>query len=204
MRGSVVFVALTLTGCSTLTEVNAGPVVALPTKEDASFGAAASIHGALGSSNEQTNAMSAFDVNLRAKVTASTQHLAFGDGLLFARAIGSKGEVIVRGGLDLVFERFDERLLVGGGPYAALAGGISLDEDVYYVPGQIFAHWRRDRTLLTFGPMAEIDARFSRPSSVAFVGVGIGIAWASEVVAAPPPIFPLLPEGAPSGGPRLE
>jgi hypothetical protein len=72
-------------------------------------------------------------------------------------------------------------------------GGIALDDDVYFVPGELFSHWRRDRTLLTFGPIAEIDARFSRPSAVAFVGVGVGIAWASEVVPRPAPIFPLTP-----------
>lgn len=194
----IVTVASLGSGCATMSELNAGPVVALPTKEDASLGGSFAAHAAIGSSNEQTNAMTGYDVSLRGKFTGSTQHLAFGDGLLFARAIGSKGEVILRGGLSLVFERFDENLLVGGGPYAMLAGGIALDDDVYFVPGQIFSHWRRDRTLLTFGPMAEIDARFSRPSSVAFVGLSIGIAWASEVVTAPPPIFPLLPQQPPS------
>jgi hypothetical protein len=190
-------VALLLPGCATMTEVNSGPVVALPTKEDASFGGAVALHGALGTSNETTNAMTGLDLNAKAKVTAATQNIAFGSGLLFARPIGSKGEGLLRTGLHLVFERFDEELIVGGGPYAALMGGITLDEDVYYVPGHLFAHWRRDRTLLTFGPFAEIDARFSRPSAVAFAGIAFGIAWASEVVAAPPPIFPLEPQKPP-------
>ena len=174
-----------------MTEINAGPVVALPTKEDASVGGAFALHAAVGSSNEHTNAMTGTDASLRGKFTASTQHLAFGDGLLYARGIGAKGEVIVRGGLSLAFERFDDALLVGVGPYLMFAGGFELAQDVYYVPGQIFAHWRRDRTLLTFGPMAELDARLSRPTAIGFVGFGVGIAWASEVVAAPPPIYPL-------------
>jgi hypothetical protein len=177
-----------------MTEVNAGPVVALPTKEDASFGGALALHGALGSSNTTTNTMVGLDLNAKGKFAANTQNIAFGSGFVFARPVASKGEVLLRSGLHFVFERFDEKLIVGAGPYAGLMGGIALDEDVYYVPGDLFSHWRRDRTLLTFGPMAEIDARFSRPSAVTFVGLGIGLAWASEVVAAPPPIFPLLPE----------
>lgn len=183
--------ALLSSGCATMTEINAGPVVALPTQEDASFGGGIAAHAAVGSSNEHTNAMTGTDASIRAKLTESTQHIAFSDGLLFARGIGAKGEVIVRGGLSLAFERFDDTLLVGLGPFATLAGGLTLDEDVYYVPGQIFAHWRRDRTFLTFGPMAEIDARLTRPSAIGFVGLSIGIAWASEVVSAPPPVYPL-------------
>jgi hypothetical protein len=198
LRG-IVLAALLVSGCATMSEVNAGPVVALPTREDASVGGAVAVHSAVGSSNETSRSMLGIDVNAKAKLTASTQHFAYGNGLLWARAVGDKGEVLFRTGLHLVFERFDEKLLVGGGPYASLMGGITLDEDVYFVPGQLFApHWRRDRTLLTFGPIAEIDARFSRPSAVAFVGIGFGIAWASEVVAPPPPIFPLLPQPQPS------
>lgn len=197
-RALVAVVAHAAMGCATMTEVNAGPVVALPTKEDASFGGAAALHGALGSSNQTSASMVGLDVSTKAKVAASTQQIAFGSGLLYARGIGSKGEAILRSGLHLAFERFDEKLLVGGGPYAGLMGGIMLDEDVYYVPGDLFAHWRRDRTLLTFGPIAEIDARFSRTSAVAFVGIAFGIAWASEPVPPPPPIFPLEPQKPPS------
>ena len=192
-----VLLATATTGCATLTEVHAGPVASVPTREDASVGGALALHSALGTSNETTNSMTAIDVNLKGKATSVTQNLAFGGGFMFARPVATKGEVLLRGGLHWVFERYDGKVLVGGGPYAMIAGGIALDEDVYYVPGQLFSHWRRDRTLLTFGPMAEIDARFSRPSAVAFVGIGIGIAWASEVVAPPPPIFPLEPERRP-------
>jgi hypothetical protein len=194
LRSIAVTSLLFLSGCAVMSEVNAGPVVALPTKEDASLGGAVAVHGALGTSNTTTGSLLGVDVNAKAKITASTQNLAWGNGFLFARPIGSKGEGILRSGLHLVFERFDEKLLVGGGPYASLSGGITLDEDVYFVPGQLFPHWRRDRTLLTFGPIAEIDARFSRPSAVAFVGIGFGIAWASEIVPEPPPIFPLMPQ----------
>lgn len=177
-----------LTGCATLTEVNAGPVVAVPTKEQPSVGGAFTLESALGGSNTEARSMVAMDVRATMKATAQTQHIGFGNGFLYARSIGAKGEAMMRAGLQLVFERFDEKLIVGGGPYAMLLGGFTLDEDVYFVPGQLFSHTRRDRTLLTFGPMAEIDARFSRSSAVAFLGIGIGIAWASERIAAPEPV----------------
>lgn len=180
-----------------MTQVDAGPVVAVEAKRDASFGGALALHGSIGSSNERTNAMLGADMNAKTKITAATQQIAFGSGLLYARPITAGGEGILRAGLHLAFERFDEKLLVGGGPYAALLGGVTLDEDVYFVPGHMLSHWRRDRTLLTFGPLVEIDARFSRPSAVAFLGLGVGLAWASEVVAPPPPIFPLPPQKRP-------
>jgi hypothetical protein len=198
LRSIIVVAALLSGGCATLTEVNAGPVVALPTKEDASVGGAVALHSAIGASKKTTGSMLGVDVNAKLKAKGSTQQIAFGNGFLFARGIGRQGEVLLRTGLHLAFERFDEKLLVGGGPYVGLMGGFTLDEDVYYVPGDFLAHWRRDRTLLTFGPIAEIDARFSRPSAVAFVGIGFGIAWASEVVAPPPPMFPFEPQPRPS------
>jgi hypothetical protein len=199
-RWPVVAISLAAVGCSTLTEVNAGPVVALPTKEDPSIGGGVALHSALSGPDKEKNTLVGIDVNTKMKVTSETQHIAFGNGLLYARPVGRTGEVLFRTGLHLVFERFDEKLIVGGGPYTMLMGGVTLDESTYYVPGDMFAHTRRDRTLLTFGPMAEIDARFSRPSAVAFLGLGVGIAWASEVVETtepPPPIFPPVPQKRP-------
>jgi hypothetical protein len=105
--------SIALAGCATLTEVNGGPVVAVPTKEDASVGGALALHGALGSSNAGSNTMLGIDVNAKMKVTAQTQHIAFGDGFLDARPIGAGGEMLLRAGLHLVFERFDEKVLVG-------------------------------------------------------------------------------------------
>lgn len=174
-----------LAGCSTWSELNAGPAVALPTREDASIGGSVALHGAIGSSSKEATRTLGIDANAKLRATADTQHLAFGNGFLYARAIGS-GALIARGGLHLVFERFDEKLLVGGGPYAGLMGGIALDARDYAVPGPFFAYHGRDRTLLTFGPFAEIDARFSRPSSVGLLGLAVGIAWATEIVETAP------------------
>lgn len=191
-RASGIAASLALAGCSTLVEVNAGPVVALPTRDDASFGGAASLHSGIGSSSEGARRTVGVDVNAKLKATSVTQQIAFGQGFYYAA-----GPALMRAGLHLAFERYDEKLLVGGGPYAALLGAIPLDSREYFVPGGMFAHARRDRTLLTLGPTAEIDARFSRPSAVTFVGLAVGIAWASEVlenkpqpIGVPPPRRP--------------
>lgn len=197
MRALCIFASSVLAGCATFNEVNAGPVVALPTSEDASGGGAVALHGGIGTSSEGATTSVGMDPNAKLKATRDTQNIAFGDGFFLTRAIGSGGAGTVRAGLHLVFERYDEKLLVGGGPYAAVMGGIALESREYFVPGQFFAHTRRDRTLFTFGPAAELDARFSRPSSVAFLGIAVGIAWASEVVStgpnlpiqSPPPPF---------------
>jgi hypothetical protein len=188
MRSTVV-AALLVTGCATMSEVNGGPIVGLPTNDDASVGGAFAAHGAVGSSNEKGRTLVGLDVNAKAKLAGSSQQIAFGQGLLYTGSIGKTGEGILRTGLHLAFERFDEKLLVGGGPYATLMGGFTLDEDVVYVPerGIFGPYWRRERTIFTFGPIAEIDARFSRPSAIAFVGLGFGIAWASATIAPPRP-----------------
>jgi hypothetical protein len=179
--------ATTTTACTTVSELQVGPVVALPTKEDASFGGAAAVHSALSPGDEaRGRSIVGYDVNAKLKATSQTQHMAFGNGFLYARSIGASSEALMRGGLHLAFEHFDDKLIVGGGPYATLMGGIALDDTTYFVPGHIFSHWQRDRTLLTFGPITEIDARFSRPSAIVFVGIGFGIAWVSEVVPPPP------------------
>ncbi len=192
--------AAALAGCSTWSELNAGPVVALPSKEDASVGGSLAAHGAIGTSSPEAGSMFGMDVGAKLAATRDTQHVALGDGFLYARAVGG-GALIARGGLHLVFERFDEKLLVGGGPYAALMGGIALDVREYASPGPFLSFRGRDRTLLTFGPFAEIDARFSRPSSVGFLGLAVGIAWATEIVEtapttpiqSPPPVRQDLP-----------
>jgi hypothetical protein len=173
--------AAALAGCSTWSELNAGPVVALPTKDDPSAGGSVAVHGAIGSSSPEATSMFGMDGSARLAATRDTQHVALGDGVLYARAIGA-GAWTARGGLQLVFERADEKLLVGGGPYAALMGAVALDVREYASPGPFFSFRGRDRTLLTFGPFAELDARFSRPSSVVFVGLAVGVAWATETV----------------------
>lgn len=188
MRALCILASSALAGCSTWSEVNAGPVVAWPTKGDASVGGSVALHGGIGSSSEGATSTLGMDANAKLKATADTQHFALGDGFLLTHLVGRGGALTVRGGLHLVFERFDEKLLVGAGPYAALMGGIPLESQEYFVPGQLFAHTRRDRTLLTFGPAAEIDARFSRPTAVAFLGIAVGIAWGSEVVSTGPNI----------------
>ncbi len=186
MRASCILASVALAGCSTYNEVNGGPVVAVPANEGASVGGGVALHGGIGASSPGVTATFGMDASAKLKATADTQNVAFGDGFFLTRMVGKGGALTVRGGLHLVFERFDEKLLVGGGPFGALMGGVPLESDEYFVPGSFFPHTRRDRTLLTFGPIAELDARFSRPSAVPFLGLAIGIAWTSEVVSTGP------------------
>ena len=57
----------------------------------------------------------------------------------------------------IVAKPFDDRLLVGGGPFASVAGGYILRSREYFSPGIILDETRRERTLLTFGPAIELD-----------------------------------------------
>lgn len=206
-RAVLVFFSLASASCSAWTEISGGPIVALPTRRAASPGGSLEVHGGLGTSAPHGVSTLGVDANAKMRATPATQHLAFGEGFFYTHTIGRSGAATARAGLHLVFERYDEKLLVGGGPYAQIMGGIAVDEDRYFVPGAIFAHTRRDRTLVTFGPTAEIDARFSRPTAVAILGLAVGIAWATEVVEPGPtePIDsapPFIREPAPDLRPR--
>jgi hypothetical protein len=177
----LVVVALLLCGCSTLTELSVGPAAGVSKGEDPTFGVAAD--GRIGLGFSPGSATDTFGVEgvLRGKAATRSQSLGFGEGVYVASSFG-KGVGLARGGLHLVFERFDERLLVGGGPYASLSGGYIVQQRDYFSPGIVLDETRRERTLLTFGPAIELDARFSRPSVLTFIGFNIGLAWTDESV----------------------
>lgn len=195
--------AMITCGCSTLKEVNAGPVVGLSKGADPSGGVAANAHSGFGLASDDAVETLGLEIHARAKVTRTSQQLAFGEGLF---ASGKTGNIlaILRGGLHLSFERFDDRLLVGAGPSASAEGGFILDTREYFSPGVFIDETRRERTLLTFGPAIEIDARFSRPSAITFIGFTIGLAWANDHVVAghvpdapPTPATPTQPPTQP-------
>jgi len=195
-----------LPACTTVTEVNAGPVVALPTKEDPSVGGRASLSGALGATGNTSEATVAIEPNMKLSATKDTQDIAFGSGLLYMRPLSSSSVGMVRGGLELLFERFDEKLIMGGGPYAALSFAFVLENVEYTSPGFMFSSRMRERTLLTLGPFAEMEARFSRPSAVILVGLSVGVAWSTEDLGItgihPPPIHPRPEDTPPPEEPR--
>ena len=180
--GAAVAAAMTC-GCSTLTEVNAGPVVGLSKNDDPAGGVAANAHAGLGVSTDDAVETLGVDVVVRGKITKTSQQLAFGEGVFLSGKAG-KLVTIVRVGGHLAFERFDDRLLVGGGPSGSLEGGFILGTREYFSPGLFIDETRRERTLLTFGPSIELDARFTRPTTLAFIGFTIGVAWANDHVVA--------------------
>lgn len=187
----VVAAMLLACGCSTITELQAGPVVSIAKNEDPTGGAAVAAQAGLGFSSGSATDTFGLEGALRAKVTKASQNLAFGEGFFIAGKYGG-GVGLLHGGVHLAFERFDDKLLVGGGPYASIAGGFILNEREYYSPG-IFGETRRERALITFGPTLEVDARFSRPSVLTFVGLAIGVAWVDEHVHAGRPEAPPAP-----------
>jgi hypothetical protein len=178
-RAVVLTACTAMTACSTMSEITAAPAVALPTRENASPGAAVEAHAGLGFSNRDAIDTAGVDLSAKAKVTPVTQNLAFGEGFYLASKWGA-GVGMFRAGLHLVFERYDQKVIVGGGPYGSLSGGFVLTSREYDSPGIMINERRRERMLLTVGPTIELDARFSRPSAVTFIGLAIGLAWADE------------------------
>jgi hypothetical protein len=175
--------ALACSGCSTLSEVSLGPTVALGNStERASPGLAFDVRQGLGGSSTEGERVSQFglDLGLKGKVTSRSQSLAFADGFYWSRSFG-KQIGLVRGGAMLGLERYDERPLLDIGLYGGFSGGYSLSER-NHTDRSLFGGERRERTYLTFGPMVDISARFSRPSGIAFLGLSIGLVFTDELL----------------------
>jgi hypothetical protein len=193
--------ALIACGCSTLQQVSAGPVVGVGKDPESTGGVAVAASTGVSFSSEATDAVGV-EIGVKGKITKSSQNMALGEGLFITGRTG-KALAIFRSGLHFVFERFDDTLLVGGGPYGSVEAGYIFGSREYYSPGQIYNEWRAERTILTLGPAVELDARFSRPSVLTFIGINIGIAWADEHIeppprATPPPLGPRLPAEPPA------
>ncbi len=174
---------LACSGCSTLSEVSAGPTVALGNAtESASPGVAFDLRQGLGGASAEDERVSQFglDVGLKGKVTSRSQSLSFADGFYWSRSYG-KGIGLVRGGAMLGLERYDDRALLDIGLYGAFSGGYAIAERKH-TDRSFFGGERRERTYLTFGPTVDLSARFSRPSGIAFLGLSIGLVFADELL----------------------
>src|SRR5512142_2036924 len=90
-----------LPACTTVTEINAGPAVAIPTKEDPSGGGHVGFHGALGLTGNESEATVALEPNARLNATKDTQDIAFGGGFLYMRPFSENNVGMLRGGLEL-------------------------------------------------------------------------------------------------------
>ena len=80
--------ALVACGCSTLTEVSAGPVVGVSKGEDPTGGAAADARIGLGFSPTSATDTLGLEGVLRGKATKSSQTLGFGGGAYVATSFG--------------------------------------------------------------------------------------------------------------------
>lgn len=104
------------------------------------------------------------DLSAVARATPSAGKLGVGEGA-FLLARYELVHFLFRAGPQLDFELRDARPLVGGGAYGSAALALTL---------------RRDgdaRTMLTFGPIAEVTGRFSRPRGEALLGLALGLLW---------------------------
>jgi hypothetical protein len=164
-----------IVGCSQFGEIRGGPAVGLQKDDLVSPGAEVDLGAGLGLATIPTET-AGIDLAFRGMVTSQSQHLAIAQGIFIAERYG-----LVRGGGQIVFEHFDNNLLVGMGGYGALEGLLVLSSRTHTVPG-VFVRdkWILSKTLLTFGPTLELDARFTRGIPIAFYGFTVGLMWTDE------------------------
>jgi hypothetical protein len=183
-----------------MSAVEAGPTVAFPTRREPQAGAQLEARAGIGFSNREALKTWGMEGSSKIKLTSATQNLALGDGFYFARSTkGGDTTAMVRGGVHFVVERYEDKVFIGAGPYAAITVGLPLSSRVYQTSG-IFATTWRERTLVTMGPAIELDTRFARESSVVFFGLSVGIAWTEEnllIQPAPPRLRPNDPANTP-------
>lgn len=190
-------------GCSTVTRLAAGPTMTPETSREAfAAGAGISANTGLGVTSEDGTRTTGLEIGMRGNFTGRSQIVAFGEGAYLTKNLGKRAVFLVDGGLHLAFERYDDRLLVGFGPYAGMGIGVDISSREYFSPGVILDENRRERTLLTFGPTLEVDARFSRPSASPFFGFQIGLAWLNEHLPHETTPRPPTPPQGPRGTPR--
>ncbi len=188
--------------------VAAGPTISPSTsREPLAVGAGFVATSGFGYTSADELRTTGVETSLRANFTGRSQNVAFGSGVYFTRAFGARGAVFVDGGLHLSFERYDDSLLVGVGPYAAIGLAVAVAQQERTTRGFFSNDVHVARTLVTFGPSMELDARFTRPSSIPFFGFQIGVMWSDEnkgpqknEVPAPdlPPLTPSQPDELPA------
>ncbi len=200
-RTALVGLALGSVGCSTISAVDAGPTIAFPTRREPQVGAQAEAHAGIGVSNQEAAKTWGIDASSKLKITRATQNIALGSGFYFERSTPTGDfSAMVRAGLHFVFERYEENLLTGIGPYAAITTGFPISTRDYSASALFSTTTRRERTLLTMGPAFEVDARFSRASTVTFFGLSVGLAWTDEnlqIQPTPPQLRPNDPANTP-------
>jgi hypothetical protein len=183
-----------------MSSLEGGPTIAFVARREPQVGAQLEARAGIGWSNREALKTWGFEGSAMMKMTSATQNVALGNGVYFARSTkGGDTTAIVRGGLHLVFERYEEKPFVGAGPYAAITVGVPLASRDFQTTGLFASTWR-ERTLFTIGPAIEVDARFARATTVTFFGLALGIAWTEEnllIQPNPPRLKPSDPANTP-------
>lgn len=172
------FGATLASGCTSFARVSAGPTMMPATKsEPVSGGVGIMAQRGFGAPTDDGRGAFGVAGGLRGNFTGRSQTLALGEGFFLAHDVGRSGMLFVDGGLHLGFERYDDRVLVGLGPYASAFYGVDLERHDRFEPGRFFDEYRRERVIFTVGPFAELDARLTRPSAAPFFGIQVGLMW---------------------------
>lgn len=194
-------------GCTSFGRVSAGPTLMPATStEPVSAGVGVMAQRGFGAPTDDGRGAVGVSGGLRGNFTGRSQALALGEGFFLAHDVGRSGMLFVDGGLHFALERYDERMLVGLGPYASAFYGVDLERHDRFEPGRFFDEHRRERVILTFGPFAELDARLTRPSVAPFFGVQIGLMWWNGHISAEEAthVEPTPPPPPPSTRPRTK
>ena len=150
------FGATLASGCTSFARVSAGPTMMPATKsEPVSGGVGIMAQRGFGAPTDDGRGAFGVAGGLRGNFTGRSQTLALGEGFFLAHDVGRSGMLFVDGGLHLGFERYDDRVLVGLGPYASAFYGVDLERHDRFEPGRFFDEYRRERVIFTVGPFAE-------------------------------------------------
>lgn len=171
LRSAVLACAVSSIGCATLAEYQGGPALAMQREQRTSPGIHLSGHMGMGLQPSNGKTIGG-EMTARMKFMTETQSLAVGPGIYAVRDWGGIAAIYRLGG-TFFFERYDDKLFVGVGPYGSAALALPHREEVANVGGFI----AKTKTFITFGPVIDVSARIARDAPVFFVGLAVGVAY---------------------------
>jgi len=177
------------TGCSSFSQIAAGPVIGRE-RSDGFSGGAVSVHHGLGGRFHHDGSPSAtarhflmplgLEMMARVAVTTRLTSVAIGEGYYLT---GDVGKHVAFGRVTgLLLCNASEALLCGGGVRAEAAFGFSLGEEQAFVPGYLVHEQRRYRRFVTAGVFGEYTGEFTRRAEVPMAGVLVGYAFESVLL----------------------
>lgn len=175
-------------GCSRLSGVSVGPVVARPPGIEKSYGGELRLWQGAGSSDG--DGLRVFELEGRAAVTERVSAISVGLGPGYLHWLGPAA-LTGRVSPALGVQYFDRTVFASAGLHGGLGLGFALEESVHEL--RRWGPWmeaapagsivRRERTLLTLELTAAVDGHV-RGATLA-TGLLVGIAWSVEQISQP-------------------